>query len=117
MSKEIVIGADVKPVFNSISLWYMSDAKENTAFYILNSNILDMRIYIYKNSEEGKEISKWLSCEDNRNNDSVQRKALELVLPRLTVDDFLRIIDKERTSSYKEGYTKAQDDIRKALGL
>lgn len=117
MSKEIVIGADIKPIFNSISLWYMGDAKENTVFYILVSNILDMRIYIYKNSEEGKEIGKWLSCEDNRNNDSVQRKALELVVPRLTVDDFLEFIDEKSTSSYKEGYTKAQYDIRKALGI
>ena len=117
MSKEIVIGADVKPIFDSISLWCMGDAKENTVFYILASNILDMRIYIYKNSEEGKEIGKWLSCKDNRNNDSVQRKALELVLPRLTVDDFLGVIDKERTFSWEEGYTKAQYDIRKALGL
>ena len=117
MSKEIVIGADVKPVFNSISLWYMGDAKENTAFYILVLNILDMRIYIYKNSKEGKEMAEWLSCENNRNNDSVQQKALELVLPRLTTDDFFEVIDKVKSSSWEEGYAKAQYDIRKALGL
>ena len=117
MSKEIVIGADVKPIFNSRCMWYFGDASENSVFYILNSDITDTRIYIYKSSKEGEEIGKWLSKEENRNNDSVQKKALELLLPRLTIDEFFGIIDKEKSSSWNDGYKKAQCDIRKALGL
>lgn len=117
MGKEIVIGADVKPIFNSIALWKWGDASENSVFYILNSDITDTRIYIYKDSKEGEEIEGWLSHEENRNNASVQRKALELLLPRLTINEFFEIIDNEKFTSWNEGYKKAQSDIRNALGL
>ena len=117
MSKEIVIGTDIEPIFTSIALWYYGDVSENTVFYVFNSYITDTRIYIYKKSKEGEEIEEWLSLEENRNNDSVQRKALEILLPRLTVDEFLGIIDKEKSISWNNGYKEAQHDIRKALGL
>ena len=117
MSKEIVIGSDIEPVFNSIALWYYGDVSENSIFYILESHMTDTRIYVFKKSQEGKELEEWLSCEENRNNYSVQRKALELLLPRFSVDDFLRIIDNEKSGSWNDGYKKAQHDIRKALGL
>lgn len=117
MNREIVIGANVKPIFNSRCMWYRGDASENSVFYILNSDITDTRIYIYKNSKEGEEIKEWLSHEENRNNDSVQKKAIELFLPRLTVNEFFGIIDKEKSSSWNDGYKKAQYDIRKALGV
>ena len=54
---------------------------------------------------------------ENRNNKSVQRKALELLLPRLSVDEFFKIIDKEKKLSWDNGYSQAQYDIRKSLGL
>ena len=117
MNKEIVIGSDINPIFNSICLWAGADASENSVFYILDSDITNTRIYIYKKSQEGEEIGKWLASEENRNNDSVQRKALELLLPRLTVDEFFEIIDKEKNSSWSSGYKKAQYDIRIALGF
>ena len=117
MSKEIVIGTDIEPIFSSIALWYFGDISENSLFYILKSYITDTRIYVFKKSQEGKEIEEWLSCEENSNNYSVQRKALELLLPRLSVDDFLKIIDKEKSISWDDGYKKAQHDIRKVLGL
>ncbi len=115
--KEIVIGADIKPIFNSISLWSFGDVSENSMFYILNEGMSDTRIYIYKESDEGAAIKEWLSCEENRNNASVQRKALELLLPLLSVDEFLKIVVNERKMAYKDGYNSAQYGIRKALGL
>lgn len=115
--KEIVIGADIEPIFNSICLWHFGDASENSVFYILNSRISNTRIYIYKKSDEGKAIEEWLSHKENRNNDSVQRKALELLLPRLSVDEFLEIVNKENKLSWRDGYQQAQHDIREALGL
>lgn len=117
MDKEIVIGADVEPIFNSVAMWYNADVNENYAFYIFKSEIANFRIYVYKESEEGEEIKEWLSHDKNLNNNSVQRKALELLLPRLTVDDFFEIIEKEKNISWDKGYKKAQYDIRRAIGL
>lgn len=117
MQKELVIGADVEPIFNSIALWSWGDAAQNSVFYILKERLSDTRIYIYKNSEEGEKIKEWLSCKENRNNESVQRKALELLLPHLSVDDFLEIINNERKLSHAKGYEQAQRDMRKVLGL
>jgi len=115
--KEMVIGANIKPIFTSIHLWKYSDISENSVFYIFNDKLSDIRIYVYKESDEGAAIKEWLSIKENRNDDSVQRKAIELLLPRLSVDDFLEIINKERKSSWDDGYEQAQYDIRKALGL
>ena len=117
MNKEIVIGTNIEPIFNSISLWYYGDVAENSVFYILKEKITDTRIYIYKESDEGAEINEWLSHEENRNNRSVQRKALELILPRLSVNEFFEIIKKESKLSWDDGYSQAQYDMRKALGL
>lgn len=117
MTKEIVIGADIEPIFNSIAMWYYGDAAENSVFYILKERMSDTRIYIYKESDEGVAIKEWLSHEENRNNKSVQRKALELLLPRLSVDKFFEIVNKEKELSWHYGYEQAKYDIRKALGL
>ena len=117
MIKEIVIGANIEPIFNSIALWYYGDAAENSVFYILKEKLSNTRIYIYKESDDGIAIKEWLSNEKNRNNDSVHRKALELLLPRLSVDEFFEIIDREKKLSWDNGYSQAQYDIRKALGL
>lgn len=115
MDKEIVIGTDLKPVNNSICLWYFGHASENTAFYILRSDYAI--VYIYKDSPEGKDIEEWLSIEENRNNDSVDKKVLEYLLPRMSVYEFLELIDREKKSSFDFGYRQAKRDIRKALGI
>jgi hypothetical protein len=88
-------------------LWYIADVSENSEFYILRSDILDTRIYVYKDSAEGKEMAEWLSHEENRNNSSVQKKAIELMLPRLTVDEFFKVIEREKNAFSKSGYRKA----------
>jgi hypothetical protein len=115
--EELVIGTTKPSKFNSHCMWYGADASENSIYYILNCDITDTRIYIYKDSTEGIEIKEWLSKEQNQNNDSVQRKALAIVMPYLSVDDFFEIINREKLTSWNDGYKKAQYDIRKALGL
>ena len=117
MTKEIVIGANIEPIFNSIAIWYYGDAAENKVFYILKERLSNTRIYIYKESDDGVAIKEWLSDDKNRNNESVQRKALELLLPRLSVDEFFEIIDKAKKLSWDDGYRQAQYNIRKVLGL
>lgn len=115
MKKEIVIGTDLKPLFNSTCLWSLGHASQNRGFYILNSDYAT--VYIYKESQEGEEIEKWLSVKENRNNDSVDKKALEFLLPRMSADEFIAIIERETEASWCKGYTQAQRDIRKALGI
>lgn len=118
MRKEIVIGTDVKPTSCCKKcMWYKGDVSKDNEFYILSLDRFDFRIYIYKDSKEGEDIKNWLSQEENRNNDSVERKVIELILPYLTVDDFFEIISKEITESFNNGYKKAKRDIRKALGV
>lgn len=53
----------------------------------------------------------WVLC------DEIAFDILELLLPRLTVEEFFEIIDKEKSASWEGGYKKAQYDIRKALGI
>ena len=117
MRREVVIGTEQEPIFNATCMWYGADASENYVYYILNLEIMNVRIYVYKNSSYGTELGRWLSQEENRDNDCVQKKALELLLPRLTVEEFFEVIDKAKSASWDEGYRKAQYDIRKALGI
>lgn len=115
MKKEIVIGTDLKPLFNSICLWRFGHASQNPGFYILDSEYAT--VFIYKEAPEAKEIEEWLSVEENRNNDSVDKKVLEFLLPRMSADEFIAIIERETEASWCKGYTQAQRDIRKALGI
>ena len=118
MRKEIAIGTDAKPTSCwEKHMWYKGNASEDNEFYILYLNRFDLRICICKDSKEGEDIRNWLSQEENRDNDSVERKAIELLLPYLTVDDFFEIISNEIAKSFNNGYEKAKRDIRKALGI
>ena len=115
MRKEIVIGTELCPLFNATCLWYSGHASQNKLFYLLHSNYAI--VYIYKDSPEGKKIEEWLSVQENRNNDSVDKKILEFLLPRMSPDEFVEILDMEKKSSWNNGYKQAQRDIKKALGL
>lgn len=115
MYKEIVIGTDLKPLNNSICMWYFGHASQNKLFYILMSDYAT--VFIYKDSKEGKEIEEWLSVKENRKNDRVHEKVLEYLLPRMSVDEFVEILNMEKKSSWDEGYRWAQHKIRSALGI
>jgi hypothetical protein len=115
MRKKIVIGSDLNPLHNSICLWYFGHASENKLFYILTSDYAE--VFIHKDSEEAVELKEWLSVEENRNNESVHKKVMEYLLPRITVDEFAAMIDNEKNLSWEEGYAQAQRDIRAALGM
>lgn len=117
MRREVVIGTEQElgeERVDGARMWYMV---ETNNFYILNMEMFDIKIYIYKDSPDGKEMDRWLSQEENRDNERVQKKALELLLPRLTIEEFFEVIDKEKSASWEGGYKKAQYDIRKALGI
>ncbi len=115
MNKEIVIGTDLKPLHNSTCMWYFGHASQNKLFYILRSDYAT--VYIYKDSQEGKEIGEWLSVEKNRKNDRVHEKVLEYLLPRISVEEFVEMLDIEKRLSWDEGYRWARHKIRSALGI
>ena len=119
MHKKIIIGTGLDPFHSpacySVCLWKWANISENKMFYILNSDYAE--VYIHKDSPEARELEEWLSIEKNRNNESVGKKVLEFLLPRMSVDEFTLLLNIEKNLSYGEGYKQAQHDIREALGL
>lgn len=114
---EIVIGGNLEPNFNSLSLWQFADISQNSKFYILNNQLFNYRIYVVKESKEGELIKDWISNEKNRNNASVQDKSLELILPYLKKEDILKVIEEESSLAFNRGYKEAQKNMQIALGL
>lgn len=117
MRDTIVIGTEKPAKFNSVVLWARAHVSQNSEFYIFDFDLTDTRIYIYKDSDEGKNIAEWLMQEENQNNEKVQKKALEILLPLLTVEEFIEIFEKERKKAWNNGYISAQENIRSVLGL
>ena len=114
--REIVIGTtDVKPNFNSRCLWRNADASENTVFYIFCMETPEIRVYVYKDSKIGEEIKDWLSHDENRNNESVQRKAFSLILPHLTYDEFVNIVNEIEKHAWQKGYDDGQRELRNTI--
>ena len=72
---------------------------------------------MYKESEEGQKLKEWLEDELNRNNNSANRKALELISSQLDASEIMGIYDIKEEEGYAKGYADAQHDIRKALGI
>ena len=118
MEREIFIGGEKRQLpCTSIHRYGDSGVADNSVVYNFDCGILDVRIHILKDSEEGKFFKDWIENEENQNRESVEKKAIEYVLPFLTADDFLAIIQRERSDASKKGYKKAQSDIRFALGF
>lgn len=115
--KEIVIGGNLKPNLNSMCLWSYANIFENSKFYILENNSFGYRLFIVKESEEGVAIQQWISKEENRNNDSVENKSLEFLLPFLNKDDIIQELKNRYECGFKKGYEQSQREIRKAIGL
>lgn len=120
MRHSIMIGADEKEVrlpCCHTCLWPNADISQSHVSYCLHNEIVPMTLYVLKDSDEGRHITDWIKNEENCNNDAVRKKALELMLPRLTTEEFISIIEQAQHSSYEQGYKQAKADIRKVLGI
>lgn len=115
--KEIVIGGNIEPNYNSRGLWDDANISENSKFYILENKLFDYRIYLVKESEEGRAIRIWLSKDENKNNESVDNKSLNYIMPFITKDDIIEKLKIRYDQGFKRGYEKSQREIRKAIGL
>lgn len=119
MNKHIIIGTDKQndKMLGGICPWKNANISENDSFYSLNNETIDTKLYIYKDSDEGRDLQAWLDNEDNRNNHSINKKALELISSQLQPSEITEIYDIKEEEGYARGYADAQRDIRKALGL
>ena len=120
MRHEIIIGANEKEAHLPIChtcLWLCADISQSNISYCLHNKVIPITLYVIKDSDEGRCIADWIKNEENRNNESVGKKALELILSRLTVEELMIVLENARNKSYEDGYKQAQADIRQALGL
>lgn len=116
--KEIVIGSDKQPNFNSMTLWEWAPISENSIFYILENDLFEnIILYVDKNSNEGEDLKKWLDIDTNRNKQSVYEKALELLIPWLSTEDLYEAFTVKSKKAHEYGYRRAQINICKALGI
>ena len=87
-------------------------------FYNLYSPNLGIKIFIYKDSEDGENFKNWLSSHNNIiTDDDAHIKILELVLPLVTSEEFHLFIKRIFEIYYDNGYKDAQCIIRKAIGI
>lgn len=120
MRHSIVIGTNEKEIrlpVAHICLWSNSNISQSSVSYCLHNHIIPITLYVLKDSDEGKDITNWIENEENRNNVSVEKMAMELLLPRMKTEELVEILEIARNQSYEEGYKQAQTDIRKALGM
>lgn len=120
MRHEIIIGTNKKEVQLPIChtcLWLCADISQSNISYCLHNKVIPITLYVIKDSSEGRCITEWIKNEENRNNESVGKKALELILPKLTIEELMTVLENVRNESYADGYKQAQANIRQALGL
>ena len=110
-------GGNIKLPIMSVHVQGLSAVSENDVVYNLMCRTTGTILHIIKDSDAGKEFEEWIKNKENWNDGRVERMALGYILPLLSVDDFLTIIDKEKDISWNEGYRNAQYDIRTALGF
>ena len=126
MSRQIIIGVNVTEIKSyfttTIHIDGISGISEANRYFLLTSRcasdeMVDLDVFVFKASEEGKEFSSWLENSENHTVEALNKKYLQYVLPHLTVDDFIEIINKKGKKSYSKGYADAKKEIRTALGL
>lgn len=119
MRNKIIIGTDKESnePYCGVFAWENSPISENDSFYLLHNKIVKTKLYVYKDSEEGQKLKEWLENKDNRNNESANRKALELLSSQMEANEVMNIYDIKEEEGYARGYADAQRDIRKALGI
>lgn len=119
MRNKIIIGTDKEShePYCGVFSWENSPISENNSFYLLHNKTIKTKLYVYKDSEEGQKLREWLENEENRNNESINRKALELLSSHMEADEVVNIYDIKEEEGYKRGYADAQRDMRRALGI
>lgn len=106
-------------IFSNLKYYDTSGAvSKSHLYYRIMSRELGITIYIWINSDEGKEFEEWLSSHNNLITiDDAYVKLLEIILPLISNEDFQNIMENLFKLIYTTGYEMAQSTIRKAIGI
>ena len=118
--KEFIIGAKNKPnLVITISTWeykncYISRYEKDRG-YIVTINKFNTRIYIINGCAEFHTLRNLLSKDDK--NEKIYNFITILAIRCLSAVEIFDIIKNIEDESFNNGYKKAQDDMKKVLGL
>ena len=117
--KRIIIGRDNIGIngYMTASLWAYGDLSQNSSFYKIRNELFDVEIFIFKGSKEADKLEKWIENKENLNNEAVESKALEYILPRITSKDIQRMVEEQKELAFEQGRRANQLEIQKALGI
>jgi hypothetical protein len=119
MRERIIIGENenVRIYYIFDPIWRNSNISESPEAYRLTDDMFPTGLYVIKDSDEGNALKEWLNMAENRNNKAVHNKFLELILPRITAEEFMSVIKRIKTDAYDRGHRDAKSEIRNALGI
>ena len=121
MSKKIIIGGKL-PNEPQPTVWTSTQVTSNgqpifrndEGDYSFLHKEFDIEIYIFNDCEENKTLAKLLL---ESKIEYVEDYISRLIIDKLTPTEILSILDDYYERGFKEGFNKAQDNIRKALGI
>ena len=100
----------------TVCVWLYSNLSEDDIMYAYfpDSEFLPS-VYIYKNSDEGRELTEWVKDSENQNDTAVHNKMLQILcnsLPREDLYDLMIII---KNQANFEGYKRGKLEIRNGI--
>lgn len=107
----IGVNSEVNKVYRAIT----KNISENKDEYCVKCENFNTKLYIAKDTEEGKKITNVL---DNKAlSYTIEKIAMKISLPHLTVKDILQLLSDEYDKAFKAGKREAICNVRKALEL
>jgi len=126
MTKEFIYGAIRKPITSiTISAWNYRDCciyrygdhYGEDEGYIININKFNIKIYVINGCKEFNELKDLLSNILSIDNESIYKFIMTLAIHCSSDDEIFNIIKNTETEFFDKGYKKAQDDMKKVLGI
>ncbi len=120
MNRLIIIGGDKDIVITNYSEPVVRDINvkginEGDRYFVIHSRskfLFKHDVIITKGSKEATDFSKWLEDSNNHTEEAINRKYLEYVIPNLSIDDFLNIMDASNRDGFIEGHNYALQHTR-----
>lgn len=120
MNRLIIIGGDKDMVITNYSEPVVRDINvkginEGDRYFVIHSRskfLFKYVIIIMKDSKEATDFCKWLEDSNNHTEEAINRKYLEYVIPNLSIDDFLNIMDTSNRDGFIEGHNYALQHTR-----
>ena len=88
---------------------------ENNSSYWISNCVLGLGCTIFKNTKEGKKITKMR--EEGKSLHQIQAFIDAIIMKKIKIEKIYRKIEELKRNSFREGKEKNQEEIRTALGL